>query len=120
MSERRSALKNLFDQVRSGDVAPRSAVEVAGRHLGVLLNNLWVAFDPMRIVLGGPAMELGDAFLAPALAVLKGYSDAAQLPAPFIQTTGYGEDAVAVGAAALVRYHLTRPITNQHPLLTGI
>ena len=80
----------------------------------MLLNTLWVAFDPMRIVLGGPAMKLGDALLAPALAVLKDYSNAAQLPAPSIQTTDFGDDVVAIGAAALVRYHLTRPLTYQN------
>jgi len=114
MPQRHQALTKLFAQVHAGASAPTKAVEVAGRHLGVLLNNLWVAFDPMRIVLGGPAMKLGDAFLAPALSVLKEYSVAAQLPAPLIQTTAYGDDAVAIGAAALVRYHLTRPLTYQN------
>ena len=112
--ERRQALQTLFEQVHAGVASRTAAVEVAGRNLGVLLNNLWVAFDPMRIVLGGPAMQLGEAFLAPALSVLKEYSTVAQLPAPLIQTTGYGDDAVAIGAAALVRYHLTRPLTYQN------
>ena len=115
VSDRHRALKTLLEQVHSGVAAPCHAVGVAGKHLGVLLNNLWVAFDPMRIVLGGPAMRLGDTFLAPALAVLQEYSDAAQLPAPPIQTTRYGDDAVAIGAAALVRYHLTRPLSDQNP-----
>lgn len=114
MQERQKALKFLFEQVQSGVAAPRDAITQAGKHLGVLLNNLWVAFDPMRIVLGGPAMRLGDAFLSPALSVLQEYSDAVQLPAPPIQTTRYGDDAVAIGAAALVRYHLTRPLTDMH------
>lgn len=114
MTERQKALATLFEQVQSGAAAPRKAVAVAGQQLGVLLNNLWVAFDPMRIVLGGPAMRLGEAFLAPALAVLQEYSTAAQLPAPAIQTTDFGDDAVAIGAAALVRYHLTRPLSYQN------
>jgi predicted NBD/HSP70 family sugar kinase/DNA-binding XRE family transcriptional regulator len=108
--ERRQALQGLFAQVHSGKNQPGNAVEVAGRNLGILLNNLWVAFDPKRIVLGGPSMGLGDAFLGPARAVLQAYSEAAQLPSPEIQTTRYGDDAVAIGAAALVRYHLTRPL----------
>ena len=114
LPERQRALANFFAQVQSGVAAPTKATAIAGKHLGVLLNNLWVAFDPMRIVLGGPAMKLGDALLAPALAVLKEYSDAAQLPAPSIQTTDFGDDVVAIGAAALVRYHLTRPLTYQN------
>lgn len=118
-TERQQALFALYQQVQDGVAGPKKAVAVAGRQLGVLLNNLWVAFDPMRIVLGGPAMRLGDAFLAPALAVLQEYSDAAQLPAPAIQTSGFGEDAVAIGAAALVRYHLTRPLSYQAAAQTG-
>ncbi|MES2583017.1 MAG: ROK family transcriptional regulator [Pseudomonadota bacterium] len=114
MSGRRQALQYLVEQVHASAPRPDNAVAVAGRQLGVLLNNLWVAFDPMRIVLGGPAMRLGDAFLAPALATLQAYSEAAQLLAPPIHTTRYGDDAVAIGAAALVRYHLTRPLTDQH------
>ena len=79
----------------------------------MLLNNLWVSYDPMRIVLGGPALRLGDALLGPARKVLASYADAARLPAPAIEPSHYGHDAVAVGAAALVRYMLTRPITQQ-------
>ena len=106
-----AAREAFFARVDAGDAAALKAVGGAGRHLGVLLNNLWVAFDPMRIVLGGPAMRFGDALLGPALAVLAEHADAAQLQAPDIQRSRYGIDAVAVGAAALVRYHLTRPFT---------
>ncbi len=113
LPDRQRALATLFAQVEAGVPAPTKATEIAGKHLGVLLNNLWVAFDPMRIVLGGPAMKLGDTLLTPALAALKEYSDAAQLPAPSIHTSNFGDDVVAIGAAALVRYHLTRPLSYQ-------
>ncbi len=86
------------------------AVEKAGRYLGVLLQNLWVAYDPVRIVLGGAALELGDVFLQPALQTLQSYASAAQLTPPVVQISRFGENAVAVGAAALVRYRLTRPL----------
>jgi predicted NBD/HSP70 family sugar kinase len=88
-------------------------VQAAGKHLGMLLNNLWVSYDPMRIVLGGPALRLGDALQGPARKVLASYASAAQLEAPSIEASHYGTEAVAAGAAALVRYMLTRPITQQ-------
>ncbi len=106
-------LEALFAKVESGDPAACQAVEEAGKFLGVLLNNVWSAFDPMRIVLGGPAMQLGGKFLTPALEVLNEYTVASQLPAPVITQSRYGIDAVAIGAAALVRHRLTRPYNLQ-------
>jgi predicted NBD/HSP70 family sugar kinase len=86
------------------------AVQNAGRYLGVLLQNLTAAYDPACIVLGGAATELGDDFLRPALDILRDYATAAGLPPPMVQVSRFGADAVAVGAAALARYRLTRPL----------
>jgi predicted NBD/HSP70 family sugar kinase/DNA-binding transcriptional ArsR family regulator len=109
----KKAVGRLFAAVDAGDATALKAVQAAGKHLGMLLNNLWVSYDPMRIVLGGPAMRLGDALQGPARKVLAAYAAAAQLPAPAIEASHYGTEAVAAGAAALVRYQLTRPITQQ-------
>jgi predicted NBD/HSP70 family sugar kinase len=111
-SKSRKALDKLFSAVDAGNPAALKSVQAAGMHLGMLLNNLWVSFDPMRIVLGGPAMRLGDALLQPARHVLDGYAKAAQLLAPTIESSRYGDEAVAAGAAALVRYQITRPISQ--------
>jgi predicted NBD/HSP70 family sugar kinase len=85
------------------------AVSSAGHHLGMLLLNLATAYDPACIVLGGSVMELGDAFVQPALDALDAYTTAGSSPKPAIRTSRFGADAVAIGAAALVRYRLTRP-----------
>jgi predicted NBD/HSP70 family sugar kinase len=106
------ALDRFFAAVAAQEREAMKAVQVAGQHLGMLLNNLWVSFDPMRIVLGGPALRLGEALLDPARKVLDTYARAAQLPAPMIEASHYGAEAVAAGAAAMVRYQLTRPITQ--------
>jgi hypothetical protein len=42
--------------------------------------------------------------------MLNDYATAANLAPPTVQTSRYGADAVAVGAAALVRYWLARPM----------
>jgi predicted NBD/HSP70 family sugar kinase len=106
------ALEALFERVAGGEPATCATVAAAGRQLGVLLNNLWASFDPMAIVIGGAALALGDALIAPARAVLAGYADAAMLAAPDIRTSHFGRDAVAVGGAALARHRLTRPLDN--------
>lgn len=81
----------------------------AGQYLGVLLQNLAVAYDPACIVLGGPAMALGDALLEPVRETLRQYAQAARLPEPTLRVARFGTDAIAVGAAALAGYQLTQP-----------
>jgi predicted NBD/HSP70 family sugar kinase len=105
-------LQQIRSRVVQGDSVAVEAAERAGRYLGVLLQNLWAAYDPVRIVLGGAALDLGSAFLQPALQTFKSYATAAQLAPPLIQMSRFGENAVAVGAAGLVRYRLTRPLTS--------
>jgi predicted NBD/HSP70 family sugar kinase len=87
-------------------------VSIAGRHLGVLLQNLASAYDPGCIVLGGAVVDLGDPYLQPALQTLGDYTAAANLPLPTVRISHFGADAVAIGAAALARYRLTRPVIS--------
>jgi predicted NBD/HSP70 family sugar kinase len=107
------ALERLFSLVEAGDDAACRVVEAAGRNLGVLLNNLWVAFDPMCIVIGGAALRLGDRFLEPGRKVLLDCASATLLPAPTIRTPRFGVNAIAIGGAAMVRHYLMRPFVNQ-------
>ena len=95
---------------REGDT--QQAVKKAGNYLGVLLQNIASAYDPGCIVLGGCVVELGDVFLNPALKTLNDYSAAANLEPPTVRVSRFGADAVAIGAAALARYRLTRPLNN--------
>jgi predicted NBD/HSP70 family sugar kinase len=96
--------------VAEQDAESVRAVKKAGSYLGVLLNNLASAYDPGCIVLGGAMVELGDVFLRPALRTLNEYAAAGNFTPPTVRTSRFGADAVAVGAAALVRYRLTRPL----------
>ena len=104
------ALTQVQRLVAAGDKATLGAVERCGAYLGVLLQNLAAAYDPGCIVLGGALVELGDAFLRPALRTLGEYARAAGLAAPEVRLSRYGADAVALGAAGLVRYRLTRTL----------
>lgn len=106
-------LERLFELVEAGDAAACKAVEVAGDKLGALLNNLWVAFDPMCIVIGGAALRLGDRFIERGRRVLSDCASATLLPAPMIRTPHFGINAIAIGAAAMVRHHLMRPFVGR-------
>jgi predicted NBD/HSP70 family sugar kinase len=105
-------IQKIRAAIAGGDPVAVAAARTSGRYLGVLLQNLWAAYDPVRIVLGGSALDLGAPFLQPALQTFQSYADAAQLTPPLVQLSRFGEHAVAVGAAALVRYRLTRPLTS--------
>lgn len=111
-SEDPTALRSLAEvraHLVDEDPLTLKAVNSAGRYLGVLLQNLATAYDPAGIVLGGAVVELGEPFLKPALDTLLDYAAAASLPPPAVRISRFGANAVAIGAAALARYRLTRP-----------
>lgn len=110
------ALGEVRRLVESGHGPTLKAVEQSGVYLGVLLQNLASAYDPGCIVLGGALVEIGDAFLRPALQTLKQYTQAAGLEAPEVRVSCFGANAVAVGAAALARFRLTRAPVDTRPL----
>lgn len=93
----------------AGSAQAATAVSTAGQYLGVLLQNLAAAYDPACIVLGGPAMALGEALLGPVRATLQDYAQAAGLSEPALRVSRFGDDLIAVGAAALAGYRLTQP-----------
>ncbi|MCE4555936.1 ROK family transcriptional regulator [Pelomonas cellulosilytica] len=95
---------------RLGEADAARAVERAGRHLGVVLGNLWMSHDPGRIVVAGPAASLGAPLLAPALAALAEQARVAGRVPPEVTVSRFGDEAVALGAAAFARYRLTRPL----------
>ena len=109
---RDQTLAQLTEAVDAAEPTALWRLQDAGRHLGILLNNLWVAFDPVRIIVGGPAMRLGPTLLELAQQVLRAHASSAQLTPPMVQASSLGADAVATGAATYVRYHLTRPMAQ--------
>lgn len=104
------AVAEIHQRLETHDADTVRAVKKAGSYLGMLLQNLASAYDPGCIVLGGAVVDLGEVFLQPALRTLNEYAAAANLAPPTVQTSRFGADAVAVGAAALARYRLTRPL----------
>ena len=92
---------------RSGDGPARGA-----GYLGVLLQNLWVTFEPRAIVVGGKSCDAHPDFLRGAIATVQRYADSAGLPAPVVRAARYGQWAPAVGAAALALHEYLRPL---HP-----
>jgi predicted NBD/HSP70 family sugar kinase len=83
----------------------------------MLMQNLWAAFDPAVIVLGGPTCELGEALLEPARGRLARYASEAGLQPPAVRLTRFGRLAHAVGAAAAVIHYQVRPLSESEHML---
>lgn len=82
----------------------------AAAFFGVLLQNLWVTFNPRAIVLGGKVCAEHPDFVQTAFDAVKGYAERAGMPAPDLRTARYEALAPAVGAAALALHDYLRPL----------
>jgi predicted NBD/HSP70 family sugar kinase len=96
----------LRRRLEAGSPEALAAVAHAGACLGTLLHNLALLYRPSRIVVGGPMIALGDALLRPARRAL-GEGDFPFLDRRIdLSPSHFGDDAVAMGAAALARHRL--------------
>jgi len=84
----------------------------AAAYLGLLLQNLWMTFNPRLIVVGGASCVAAPDLLALATDTVRACADAARLPPPLIRPARYGALAPAVGASAFVLHEYLRPL---HP-----
>ena len=104
------SVETIRDLLEREDEVALLAVRRAGHYLGILIQNLWTYFNPGRIVLGGALCELGAPLLDSAQACLENYSQDCGLQLPEIQLCRFGAHSVAVGAAALIKHALVRPL----------
>ncbi|MBB3179967.1 ROK family transcriptional regulator [Variovorax sp. Sphag1AA] len=89
---------------------PGGDVRRAARYLGLLLQNLWVTFEPRAIVVGGKSCEAHPEFLRGAIDTVASYAESAGLAPPVIRSPRYGAWTPAVGAAALALHEYLRPL----------
>ena len=87
-----------------------SDIAVAGRYLGVMMQNLDAMFNPRVLVLGGRSCIDSPLLTQTAQATLQEYARQAGLQAPEVRAARYGSQAAAVGAAALVLHRYLRPL----------
>lgn len=84
--------------------------DLAGKYLGVLIQNLDAMFNPRTIVLGGQSCVNNPEMIDKAIATLTNYSKLADLPLTTVRAARYGLLAAAVGSAALVWHRFLRPM----------
>lgn len=100
-------IRQLLDR---NDESAHLSVRRAGHYLGVLIQNLWTSFNPGRVVIGGPLCDLGPPLLDAAFSCLEGFSRDCSLPLPELRLARFGSRSIGIGAAALVKHVLTRPM----------
>lgn len=95
--------------------------DLAGKYLGVLIQNLDVMFNPRTIVLGGQSCVNNPEMVEKAVVTLTQYSKLADLPLTTVRAARYGLLAAAVGSAALVWHRFLRPMPGgKQTLLSAI
>ncbi|HTN51358.1 MAG TPA: ROK family transcriptional regulator [Anaeromyxobacter sp.] len=105
----------LVERLRRRDRATLRAAAQAGRSLGLLLQHLDNTLDPAVVVLGGPLCQLGEAFLDPALSLLRASAGRYVSPRAKIRLCRFGLNACAVGAAGSVFHGFLRAHEGETP-----
>jgi glucokinase len=94
---------------QQGDDASRTILTEVGRRLGQGIAGLVNVLDPQIVLVGGGAIQAGDLLLEPARAAfLEAVEGPEYRPRVPIVAAGLGNDAGAVGAAALALEELGR------------
>ena len=100
----------LRERMGSRHAATRAAFAQAGRRLGVLLQNIGVAFNPAALVLGGETVALGgETFVDAAAEVLDDVARRTGIPAPVLRLGRHADRAAAVGGAGYVLHAILNP-----------
>ncbi|MDB5800686.1 MAG: family transcriptional regulator [Rhodocyclales bacterium] len=97
-------------RVEANDPDVEETLKNAGHYLGVLIHNLWCTFDPAQIVLGGVCSRFSGAYIDAALQTLNARAAEGFLRPPSVTIARFGEQAVAIGATALVLHQIVRPM----------
>jgi predicted NBD/HSP70 family sugar kinase len=99
------------------EIKQHGNLQLAGRYLGVLIQNLWTTFNPGVLVMGGASCIRHPELVQMAQDTLQTYAQSAGVAAPMVRRARYDLLAAAVGAAALVVHQFLRPL---HPPAQGV
>ena len=91
----------IFEAARKNDKLAVELIGIAGRNLGVRIAYLINIFNPSIVIIGGGIERMGDLLLDPLKEAVKKFAFEEPLGVARIVPSLLGEDAVALGAAAL-------------------
>jgi N-acetylglucosamine repressor len=94
--------EDVIEAGLGGDELARRILEETGEYLGVGISNAVNLFDPEVVVVGGSTVKAGPLILDPAIEVMRRRALPGMAEQVRVVAGTLGEDAGAVGAAALV------------------
>ena len=97
------AAPDVFAAYRAGDALARSVVEGGVVYLGAGLTSIVNLLNPEKIIIGGGLSNEWDAYIAPAVALMREQSFAGIGKLTPVVPPALGVDAGALGAVALAR-----------------
>lgn len=105
--------EDIFAAMRGGDALSKSIVANAIEYLGVGLTSVVNAFDPDIVVIGGGLSNEWDAYIAPAIAIMRKQAYAGMGKDLKVVPPKFGAEAGALGGIALAadRTGLALPIS---------
>jgi glucokinase len=93
--------ETVIEAAKANDDLATDIIRNAGMNLGVRVAYLVNLFNPEVVVIGGGVEKAGDIILEPVKSTVKKLAFSEQANMVKIITSSLGEDAVALGAAAL-------------------
>jgi len=98
----RVTAEDVLEAGLAGDELARRILKETGEYLGIGISTVVNLFDPELVVVGGSTMRAGSLILEPAITVVRRRALAGMAERVRVVVGELGEDAGAVGAAALV------------------
>jgi glucokinase len=92
----------VVEAARAGDSAARHLLEEAGRYVGIAVASVANLLDPEIVIIGGGVAGAGDLLFGEIEKTLKERAFTTMVASPSVVPSALGENASAVGAAALV------------------
>lgn len=116
-------LELILDAASRGDAVALETLAEAGTHLGVAIANLVNIVNPQMVVVGGSVARVGDPFLGPVGREVRRRALGDSLAQLEIVQSTLGDEAGAIGAAALLLERLGSILaaasTKEHALAVG-
>jgi len=94
--------KMIVDAAEKGDEVSKNTLDSAGEYLGTKIAFLINLFNPEIVVIGRGIEKAGDIFLSSVRKTVRRWGYEESVKVSKILPTSLGEDAVAIGAAAVI------------------
>jgi glucokinase len=111
--------QDVIDAALEGDERAQEILRDTGRYLGIGILNIMHLFNPELVIVGGSTARAGDLLIAPATEIVRQQVLPSVTREARVMSGELGEDAVAIGAAALALHELFDGSSSRESELVG-